>query len=39
MNDALGKVRADEAKIFPDLMKNSRYSFLKNSENLTEKQD
>ena len=39
MNDALGKVRADEAKLFPDLMKNSRYSFLKNPENLTEKQD
>ena len=39
MNDALGKVRAEEAKLFPGLMKGSRYAFLKNPENLTEKQD
>ena len=39
MNDALSKVRAEEAKIFPDLMKGSRFAFLKNPENLTEKQD
>lgn len=39
MNDALGKVRAEEAKLFPGLMKGSRYAFLKNPENLTEKQE
>jgi transposase len=39
MNDALGKVRAEEAKLFPEQMKASRYAFLKNPENLTEKQD
>ena len=39
MNDALSKVRAEEAKIFPEQMKGSRYAFLKNPENLTEKQD
>ena len=39
MNDALGKVRAEEARLFPDLLKGSRYAFLKNPENLTEKQD
>ena len=39
MNDALGRVRAEEAKIYPEEMKGSRYAFLKNLENLTEKQD
>jgi transposase len=39
MNDALGQVRAEEARLFPDLMMDSRYAFLKNPENLTEKQD
>jgi len=39
MNDALGQVRAEEARLFPELMKGSRYAFLKNPENLTEKQD
>lgn len=39
MNDALGKVRSEEAQLYPDLMKGSRYAFLKNIENLTEKQD
>jgi len=39
MNDALGKVRAEEARLFPELLHGSRYSFLKNPENLTEKQD
>ena len=39
MNDALGKVRSEEAQLYPDLMKGSRYVFLKNIENLTEKQD
>lgn len=39
MNNALGKVRADEARLYPEMMKGSRYAFLKNPENLTEKQD
>lgn len=39
MNNALGKVRAEEAQLYPEQMKNSRYAFLKNPENLTEKQD
>jgi len=39
MNDALGKVRAEEAQLYPEMMKGSRYAFLKNPENLTEKQD
>jgi transposase len=39
MNDALGKVRAEEAQLFPELLHGSRYAFLKNPENLTEKQD
>jgi transposase len=39
MNDALGQVRSDEAKCYPELLKGSRYVFLKNIENLTEKQD
>lgn len=39
MNDALGTVRAEEARLFPELLKGSRYAFLKNPENLTEKQD
>ena len=39
MNDALGQVRAEEAKSYPEMMKGSRYAFLKNPENLTKKQD
>lgn len=39
MKESLGKVRAEEAKVFPELMKDSRYALLKNPENLTEKQD
>ena len=39
MNNALGTVRTEEAKLFPELLKGSRYAFLKNPENLTEKQD
>jgi transposase len=39
MNEALGQVRSEEAKIYPDLMRGSRYVFLKNPENLTEKQN
>lgn len=39
MNDALSQVRAEEAKLYPEMMKASRYAFLKNPENLTKKQD
>jgi transposase len=39
MNDALGKVRAEEARLFPELLKGTRYVWLKNPENLTEHQD
>jgi transposase len=39
MNDALSQVRAEEAKDYPEMMKGSRYSFLKNPENLTKKQE
>ena len=39
MNDALSQVRAEEAKFYPEMMKGSRYAFLKNPENLTKKQD
>ena len=39
MNDALSQVRAEEAKFYPEIMKGSRYAFLKNPENLTQKQD
>jgi transposase len=39
VNDALGQVRAEEAKLYPQLMKNSRYAYLKNPDNLTEKQE
>lgn len=39
MNKALGEVRSEEARLYPELMKGSRYAFLKNPENLTEKQD
>ncbi len=39
MNDALSQVRAEEARLYPEMMKGSRYAFLKNPENLTEKQD
>lgn len=39
MNDALGSVRAGEARLIPELLKGSRSAFLKNPENLTVKQD
>lgn len=39
MNDALSQVRAEEVKFYPEMMKGSRYAFLKNPENLTKKQD
>lgn len=35
MNDALGKIRAEEARQFPEALKKSRFLFLKNPENLT----
>jgi transposase len=35
MNDALGKVRAEEARQFPEALKKCRFLFLKNPENLT----
>lgn len=35
MNDCLAKVRAEEARQFPDILKKSRYLFLKNPEHLT----
>lgn len=38
MNDALGKIRAEEARVFPEILKKSRYLFLKNPENLTEEE-
>lgn len=39
MNDALSQVRSEEAKVYPEMMKGSRFAFLKNPENLTRKQD
>ena len=39
MNDALAKVRAEEARAFPELLKKSRYLFLKNPENLTPEEE
>lgn len=39
MNTAVGEVRALDAKLYPELMKKSRFAYLKNPENLTEKQD
>lgn len=39
MNDALGQVRSEEARWYPDLLKGTRNVFLKNIENLTQKQD
>lgn len=40
MNEALGKIRAEEARQFPEFLKKSRFLFLKNHENLTiEEQD
>ena len=38
MNETMGKVRAEEAKQFPELLKKSRYLFLKNPENLSPKE-
>ncbi|ABQ26641.1 ISL3 family transposase [Geotalea uraniireducens] len=35
MNEAMGKIRAEEARQFPEILKKSRFLFLKNPENLT----
>lgn len=35
MNEAMGKIRAEEARQFPEALKKSRYLFLKNHENLS----
>ena len=35
MNDALAKIRAEEAREFPEFLKKSRYLFLKNPEDLS----
>lgn len=39
MNNALASVRAEESRLFPELLKGTRYVWLKNPENLTEHQD
>jgi transposase len=39
MNDALAKIRAEEARLFPEILKKSRYLFLKNPENLTAEEE
>ena len=38
MNDHLARIRAEEARLFPEILKKSRYLFLKNPENLTEEE-
>ena len=35
INDKVGKIRAAEARLFPEILKKSRYLFLKNPENLS----
>lgn len=39
MNESLGKIRAEEARLFPDALKKSRYLFLKNPEDLTPEEE
>lgn len=39
MNDKLAKIRADEARLFPTILKKSRYLFLKNPEDLTQEEE
>lgn len=39
MNDALAKLRAEEARQFPEELKKTRYLFLKNPERLTEDEE
>lgn len=35
MNEAMGTIRSDEAKQFPEFLRKTRYLFLKNPEKLT----
>ena len=35
MNESMGKIRAEEARQFPEALKKSRFLFLKNPENLS----
>jgi hypothetical protein len=35
----MGKIRADEARQFPEILKKSQYLFLKNPENLTPEEE
>ena len=39
MNDKLAKIRAEEARQFPAILKSSRYLFLKNPENLSPEEE
>ena len=39
INEALGKIRAEEARLFPDALKKSRYLFLKSPEDLTTEEE
>lgn len=39
MNEKLAKIRAEEARQFPAILKNSRYLFLKNPEDLTTEEE
>lgn len=39
MNDALAKIRAEEARRFPELLKNTRYILLKNEDKLTPEEE
>jgi len=39
MNDSLSKIRSEEARLFPEILKKSRYLFLKNPENLTSEEE
>ena len=39
MNDKLAKIRAQEARLFPEILKKSRNLFLKNPENLTPEEE
>ena len=34
IQSGLNRVRAEEARFYPEMMKGSRYAFLKNPENL-----
>jgi transposase len=39
MNDVLGKIRAQEARQFPEELRKTRYLFLKNPDRLTQEQE